>query len=214
MSELQGFVVDQQNLQKMKNTFLDTYQQKITRNGADKFLEWLQSTDFFTAPASTRFHLAKPGGLLEHSLHVYDRLRSLYVFEKTRSNKGSFMLTPEEEETIAICALLHDVCKANIYAIEMRNRKDKQGNWEKYPFYTIKDLFPYGHGEKSVYLISIHMQLSIAEMMAIRWHMGGFDDSVKGGSYALKDAFQQYPLAVLTHLADMQASYLDEVEKE
>ena len=185
----------------------------VRRPGSEEFLKWLESTDFFTAPASTRFHLARPGGLLEHSLHVYDRLRALYSFEKTRKERGLCKLTPEEEESVAICGLLHDICKADFYVVEMRNRKNENGEWEKYPFYVIKDRLPYGHGEKSVYIISAYMRLSREEAMAIRWHMGGFDDSVKGGSYTAGEAFRQFPLAILTHLADMQASYLDEVEE-
>lgn len=205
---------DAQKIMEQKTQFIEIYQQKVTRPGADKFLGWLEITDFFTAPASTRFHLSCPGGLVEHSLHVYDRLQSLYRFEKTRKGKGLAVLTPEEEESIAICSLLHDVCKANFYDVEMRNRKNEQGVWEKYPFYVIKDQFPYGHGEKSVLLISKYMELKDEELMAIRWHMGGCDESAKGGSHSHGGAFRKYPLALLTHLADMQASYLDEVEDE
>lgn len=204
---------DVPKIMEQKAQFIGIYQQKVTRPGADKFLDWLETTDFFTAPASTRFHLSCPGGLAEHSLHVYNRLQSLYRFEKTRKGKGLAVLTPEEEESIAICSLLHDVCKTHFYDVEMRNRKNEQGVWEKYPFYIIKDQFPYGHGEKSVLLISKYMELKEEELMAIRWHMGGCDESVKGGSHSHGDAFGKYPLALLTHLADMQASYLDEVEE-
>lgn len=132
----------------MKARFLDIYHTHITRPGADKLLQWLESTDFFTAPASTRFHLAREGGLLEHSLHVYDRLRKLYQSELA----GGARLTPEQEETAAVCGLLHDINKANFYQVEMRNRKNEQGQWEQYPFYVIHDQLPYGHGEKSVYI--------------------------------------------------------------
>ena len=115
---------------------------------------------------------------------------------------------------MAVCGLLHDICKADFYAVEMRNRKNGQGQWEKYPFYVVNDQLPYGHGEKSVYIISGFMRLSREEAMAIRWHMGGFDEAVKGGSYALTGAYGEYPLALLTHLADMQATYLDETKEE
>ena len=115
---------------------------------------------------------------------------------------------------MAGCGLLHDICKADFYAVEMRNRKNGQGQWEKYPFYVVNDQLPYGHGEKSVYIISGFMRLSREEAMAIRWHMGGFDEAVKGGSYALTGAYGEYPLALLTHLADMQATYLDETKEE
>ena len=91
----------------------------------------------------------------------------------------------------------------------MRNVKnDETGVWEKVPFFQVEDAFPYGHGEKSVFLINWFMRLSVEEAMAIRWHMGGFDDSAKAGGYAMSEAFRMYPLAVMTHLADLEATYL------
>lgn len=195
----------------MKDEFLRIYHENIKRPGAEEFLKWLESTDFFSAPASTRFHLAQPGGLVEHSVHVYERLKKLYSVEKY-GDLSDVAVFPEAE-TIAICGLLHDTCKANFYGVEMRNRKNEQGQWEKYPFYVVNDQLPYGHGEKSVYIISSFMKLTREEAMAIRWHMGGFDESVKGGSYAMSDAFSKFPLAVLLHVADLQASYLDEAEE-
>ena len=197
----------------MKDRFIEIYRECITRTGADKLLEWLEGTDFFEAPASTRFHLARPGGLVEHSIHTYERLRELVEFEKSYSEQFC-LASAIDTETIAICGLLHDICKANFYAVEMRNRKNEQGQWEKYPFYVVDDQLPYGHGEKSVYITSGFMKLTREEAMAIRWHMGGFDDSVKGGSYAMSGAFEKFPLALLLHMADMQATYLDEVERD
>lgn len=186
--------------------FMNIFQNNIRREGADKLLAWLQTTDFFVAPASTRFHLAEEGGLLTHSLHVYDRFQELCYVE---AGKGDGFEMPSEE-TIAICALLHDLCKVDFYTVDTRNVKNEQGEWIKVPFYKVEDQLPYGHGEKSVYIISGFMRLSREEAFAIRWHMGGFDDSVKGGSYALSGAFEKYPLAVLLHIADLQATYLDE----
>lgn len=200
-------------LQALKAKFLDIYKQNIIRPGSEELLKWLCSADFFVAPASTRFHLAQPGGLVEHSIHVYERLRSLYLMEKARNAGEGASLTQEEEESVAICGLLHDICKVNFYDVEMRNRKNEHNQWEKYPFYVVKDSLPYGHGEKSVYIASGFMRLKREEAMAIRWHMGGFDDAVMGGCRAATEAFSQFPLALLTHLADMQASYLDEVER-
>ena len=117
-------------------------------------------------------------------------------------------------ETIAICGLLHDICKANFYAVEMRNRKNDQGRWEQYPFYVVDDKLPYGHGEKSVYIVSGFMRLSREEAMAIRWHMGFSDTDFKGGGYSVGNAFEKFPLALLTHMADLQATYLDEAEDD
>ncbi len=195
----------------MKDKFIEIYNQNISRPGADKLLAWLETTDFFEAPASTRFHLSRPGGLVEHSLHVYDRLLKLYTFEKTEPGQpGTYFPMAEELETIAICGLLHDICKANFYAVEMRNRKNELGQWEKYPFYVGNDQLPYGHGEKSVYIISGFMRLTREEAMAIRWHMGFSDNDFKAGGFSVGNAFEKFPLALLTHMADLQATYLDE----
>ena len=195
----------------MKEKFLEIYRENITRPGSEEFLKWLESTDFFTAPASTRFHLSRPGGLVEHSVHVYERLRQLFNIEKY-GDLSAVAVTPEAE-TIAICGLLHDICKANFYGVEMRNRKNEQGQWEKYPFYVVDDQLPYGHGEKSVYIISSFMKLTREEAMAIRWHMGFSDTEFKGGGYSVGNAFDKFSLAVLTHIADLQATYLDESEE-
>ena len=117
----------------------------------------------------------------------------------------------DSEESFALCGLLHDVCKAQFYKVSTRNVKNEEtGQWEKRPFYAVEDAFPYGHGEKSVYLIERFVRLKPAEAMAIRWHMGGFDDAVKGGNFAISAAFDRYPLAVKLHLADLEATYLRE----
>ena len=195
----------------MKDKFIEIYNQNISRPGADKLLAWLETTDFFEAPASTRFHLSRPGGLVEHSLHVYNRLLKLYTFEKTEPGQPvPYFPMVEELETITICGLLHDICKANFYAVEMRNRKNELGQWEKYPFYVVNDQLPYGHGEKSVYIISGFMRLTREEAMAIRWHMGFSDNDFKAGGFSVGNAFEKFPMALLTHMADLQATYLDE----
>lgn len=194
----------------MKDRFLEIYREYITRPGADKLLEWLGRSDFFTAPASTRFHLSEPGGLVKHSVNVYERLREAYINELDRDHEGPVELSDTEEETIAVCGLLHDICKTNFYKVEMRNRKNDQGKWEQYPFYVVDDQLPYGHGEKSVYIISGFMKLSRDEAMAIRWHMGFSDNEFKAGGFTVGNAFEKYKLAVLTHIADLQATYLDE----
>ena len=131
-----------------KEQFLHIYNEKITREGADKLLDFLENkSDFFTAPASTRFHGAYEGGLLRHSLNVYECL--LAYLERERV-KEQYKITVSEE-TAAIVALLHDVCKVNFYTVQMRNSKNEQtGQWEKIPYYTINDTLPYGHGAKSV----------------------------------------------------------------
>ena len=180
--------------------FIEIYQSKISREGSVPLLEWLRRTDFFTAPASSKFHCACPGGLVQHSVSVYRAMMEKY-FDPEKDN----------EESFAICALLHDVCKAQFYKEGFRNVKNEEtGAWEKRSFYMVEDSFPYGHGEKSVFLIERFLRLKTSEAMAIRWHMGGFDDSVKGGSFAISTAFDRYPLAVKLHLADLEATYLME----
>lgn len=182
-----------------RDEFISIFTTHITRPGSAKLLDWLQTTDFFTAPASTRFHGACEGGLVMHSVNVYHALRE------------SFFEEGDDEESFAICALLHDLCKANFYKVGTRNVKDDAtGKWEKVLHYSVEDRFPYGHGEKSVYLAERFMRLKTAEAVAIRWHMGGFDDAVRGGSFAISEAYNNYPLAVKLHLADLKATYLME----
>ncbi|MEF9976589.1 MAG: hydrolase [Oscillospiraceae bacterium] len=182
-----------------KDEFIRIYTENITRAGSVQLLEWLNTTDFFTAPASTRFHGACEGGLVMHSVNVYNVLSTRFFDEN------------ENAESFAITALLHDLCKANFYKAGFRNVKNEvSGQWEKVPTYNVQDAFPYGHGEKSVYLIERFIRLKPSEAVAIRWHMGGFDDAVRGGSYAISEAYDAYPLAVKLHLADLEATYLVE----
>lgn len=187
-----------------KKEFIQVYKENIKREGADKLLDWLLASDFFTAPASTRFHSAYEGGLCEHSLKTYYRfIQNLDVeYDGDWEDKIS-------HESAAIIALLHDVCKIDYYKVEQRNVK-KDGVWESVPYYSIEDKLPYGHGEKSVYIISSFMRLTREEAMAINWHMGGFDMRVLGGSYSLSNAFYKHPLSLIFHISDVQATYLDE----
>lgn len=182
-----------------KEEFLHVFSEQVKRPGAQKLLDWMQTTDFFTAPASTRFHGACEAGLVMHSLNVY-RVMTARYFEEG-----------DDPESFAVCALLHDLCKANYYKAGFRNVKnDETGQWERVPTFRVQDAFPYGHGEKSVYLIERFMRLRPAEAIAIRWHMGSFDDAARGGCYAISEAYDQYPLAVKLHLSDLEATYLVE----
>ena len=182
-----------------KEEFISIYRQNIKRDGADKLLAWLETTDFFTCPASTKFHSNFEGGLVEHSVKVYHRLQKLVTAENMSVSA----------ETVAVTALLHDVCKANTYKVDYRNVR-RDGEWVKEPYYTVDDQLPYGHGEKSVYIISGFMKLTREEAMAINWHMGGFDTRVRGGDYSLAEAYYTYPSCVLFHISDIEATYLDE----
>lgn len=191
--------------------FFDKELTGTKRPGIDKIIAWLHTTDFYTAPASTRFHGAKKGGLLDHSISVYYNLLTLR--ENIDFDKDSEHTI--NNQSIAVAALLHDVCKADLYKTSTRNVKnEKTGQWEKQPYYTIDDQCPLGHGEKSVILLQQHgLQLTENEIYAIRWHMGGFDETGRayGGAMALSNAMSRCRLLVLLHMADLAASYISEV---
>ena len=195
-----------------REEFLSIFRQHVARPGADRLLDWLDhKTDFFTCPASTRFHGACEGGLCMHSLNVYHALHDNFFKEGDKVLREKYFEEGDSEESFAICALLHDLCKANYYKVSTRNVKnDATGQWEKAPYYTVEDQFPYGHGEKSVFLIERFMRLKTEEAVAIRWHMGGFDDAARGGSFAISEAYDRYPLAIKLHIADLTATYLME----
>ena len=182
--------------------FITLCRDNIKRDGLNSLLDWMENeSDFYEAPASTRFHGNYQYGLVEHSLNVYNAL-----LELTKQFQLNVSI-----ETLTIASLFHDLCKANYYVLGTRNVKDEEtGVWRKEPFYKSEDQYPIGHGEKSVILLMKHMRLTDDEIYAIRWHMGGFDNAVKGGDYASGKAYEICPLAVLLHVADMVASYLME----
>ncbi len=185
-----------------KEEFLEIYRSHITRKGSQQLLDYLLSdaSDFFTAPSSTRFHGSHEGGLVEHSVNVYRCLADYLSRPRTKELYGM----DYSEESVALTALLHDICKLNYYKIDYRNAKNAQGVWEKVPYYTIEDTLPYGHGEKSVYIISSYMRLSREEAFAIRYHMGF---SAEGNKNDIGRAFEMFPLALALHVADMEATY-------
>ena len=184
--------------------FISIFKSKIRREGADRLLDFLCSdnSDFFTAPASTQYHGAYPGGLLEHSLNVYDCLCDYMARDRVRDMYG----LDYSEESIAIVALLHDLCKVNFYKEGTRNVKEN-GVWVAKPCYTIDDQLPYGHGEKSVYIASGYMRLTRDEAFAIRYHMGFSGDSDKRD---VGNAFAKFPLAIALNFADTEAAYFIE----
>ena len=184
--------------------FEQIYTTYIKREGSEKLLAYLKTSDFFTAPASARYHLAEEGGLHQHSVNVYRRLVRLVQMEY-----GENYQSIVSDETLAICGLLHDLCKINYYITEMRNVKEN-GAWKSVPYFKVEEKFPYGHGEKSVFIAMNYIKLTAEEAMAINWHMGGFDTRVLGGSYSVSDAFFKYKLSALLHMADLQATYFDE----
>ena len=188
-----------------KEEFISIYKQCIKREGASDLLDFLLSnkSDFFEAPCSTRFHLSREGGLVEHSINVYECLKA--YLERTRV-KELYGLS-FSDETIAIVALLHDLCKVNVYKKSMRNVKDSSGKWVQVPSYDFQDDLPYGHGETSVYIISGFMKLTRDEAFAIRYHMGFSDtENVRN----VGEAFSKFPLAFALSTADMEATYFIE----
>ena len=197
-----------------KAEFLKIWTERVQRDCADALLAWLErETDFFEAPASSKHHGAHPGGLLEHSLNVYHRLRKITVIE-TYGFPLAPKLAEDVEETVAILGLLHDVCKVGVYHTETRRRKNPDtGFWEDYQAYVFRDPLPLGHGEKSVYLIQRHMDLEPEEAMAIRWHMGAYDSAVKGGARDMGVAMNMTPWVWRLQQADMCATYVDEREE-
>ena len=201
----------------LKDMFLQVYNGRVKRPGSAELLQWLESTDFFTAPASTRYHLAEPGGLCHHSLNVFWRLTDFISAESMEYS----------DESVAIVSLLHDVCKANMYTVVWKNQKiyldpdspkkiapakvksDSAGKfyWDSVPAFEVDEQFLYGHGEKSVYLISKYMDLTDAEAQAIRAHMGPYQDGEKN---LCSNIFSQNPLAFFLHMADGAATFIDE----
>ena len=184
------------DVEKQKQEFLALCRENIHREGLEDLLTWLQKSDFFTAPASTRYHGAYEGGLCEHSLDVYRMAKKAiagYELELA-------------EESVAIAALFHDLCKVNFYRRDTRNQKIN-GEWQEVPYYTIEEKFCFGgHGSKSVFLVQQFMKLKTDEAAAINCHMG----ATPGGD-AVRDsgnAFQAFPLAWVTHVADEAATYL------
>ena len=189
---------------------------KVNRPGIDKLMGYIRGSDFYTAPASTKFHLSCEGGLLQHSLNVLDALRGLLY----RNGDGPWeyvaagrVVAEIPEESVTITALLHDICKTHFYTTSTRNVKNERtGKWEKQPYYTIDDKMPLGHGPKSAMIVKQYMTLTTAEMYAIWWHMGfngNYENDTAAGA-----SFEKYPLALALYTADMMASRLMEGEKE
>ena len=189
-----------------REEFIELYTQHIRREGSGALLDYLQNkSDFFTAPASAKFHGAYAGGLCEHSVNVYHCLRDYLERDRVRELYG----LEYPEESVALVSLLHDVCKTGCYKPGTRNVKGPDGKWQSVPTFFYEDSLPYGHGEKSVYILSGFLRLTREEAMAIRWHMGfsGEEDKRLVGQ-----ALEQFPLAFALSVADMEATYFLEGE--
>lgn len=188
------------NIEANKQRFVGLCETLIKRDGISDLMKYLENSDFYTAPASTRFHLAEPGGLLAHSLNVYDQLLKLL---------DTYPDVKLSDESAAIMALFHDLCKANMYTPEKRNRKNSSGQWEQYDSYTINEKFHYGgHGSKSVFMLQNYIRLTPEEAVAINCHMGAWD-----GNKDVCSAYEQFTSAWLLHVADEAACYLMEAKQ-
>jgi len=195
----------------------------ITRDGKEELMDYIKNkTDFYMAPASTMFHLSCDGGLLQHSLNVYDCLMA-----KKESPVWKKVFEDIPEESLIIMSLLHDLCKVNFYVKGTKNQKtyepekvaaaenwqvkhDDKGDfiWETVLRYEIDDKMPLGHGEKSVMLINCFMKLKVYEIFAIRWHMGYAEE--KSQYKALGEAMEKFPIVLALHEADLEASKIME----
>ena len=192
-----------------KERFIEIFTTHIKRDGADKLLEYLlsSSSDFFTAPASARFHSSHEGGLVDHSLNVYDCLNSYLKSPRIKETFGF----DYSDESIAIVSLLHDLCKINVYKKGFRNVKDEKGAWQRVDTFEYDDKLPYGHGEKSVYIISGYMRLTMEEAFAIGYHLGYSSQTEDARNVSA--AFEMFPLAFALSTADSEATYYLESDK-
>ena len=173
-----------------KNLLLST-----KRKGIQELVNWLDGSDFKVAPASTRYHSNHEGGLLEHSLNVYN---------ECIRQKDLIKLFNIPQDTLIITSLLHDICKVNYYKMDVRNVK-KNGAWVQEPYYTVDDMFPMGHAEKSIIIAQQFIQLSEVEIAMIRAHMGGF---VSDNYFTPSAVYNKYPEAIVLHNADLIATYV------
>ena len=189
-----------------KDEFIEIFRENVTRPGADAMLDYLENKcDFFFSPASARYHGSYEGGLCDHSVNVYHCLKDYLSRERVAELYG----LEYSDETIAIVALLHDLCKIGCYKPYMKNVKGEDGKWTQVSSYQFEDPMPYGHGEKSVYIVNGYLRLTREEAFAIRYHMGFSANDDKG---QVGKAFQMYPLAYALHVADSEATYFLENE--
>ena len=169
-----------------------------SREGMYSLVDWLHSTDFYTAPASTKYHGASEHGLLYHSLVVHDCAVNMYHNLYSEQAWGRL-------DSIIIAALLHDICKANCYSVYQKNVK-KDGIWVQEDAYKFDEQFCFGgHGSKSVYLAQQFIKLTSEEATAINCHMG-FTNA--DNNNAIASAYQNCPLAWLIHVADEMATFI------
>ena len=190
-------------MSELKTIILDNLS-RINREGIDKLIHYLENqSDYFTAPASTRFHGNYTGGLAEHSHNVV----TLLLEKNERYQLGL------SEESIFIAGYCHDLCKVGVYKQAIRCRKNKLDKWEGYRTYEYDDELPLGHGEKSVIRLQQFIKkLTVEEIMMIRWHMGPYVS--QDDRQTLHKAMEQYKCVTAIYAADLEASQMLEVKVE
>ena len=198
----------------LKENFI-TALKATNRSGVDEVISNLEALGFFTAPASSKHHLAEPSGLLRHSLNVYRQMIAVYKAQYELGNPVGDPSDPCSEifNSISIVSLLHDICKADIYKPVIKNRKNADGKWESYKGYDCDySAFPMGHGEKSVAMLyRWGFDLHDDEALAIRWHMANWQ---MGGDHESQSNFsaavQKTPLLPCLIAADQLATWITE----
>lgn len=194
--------INETEVKDYRELFLE-YLTLIKREGMDELTAWITSdkSDFFTAPASTKYHSNIKGGLCMHTVKVFERLRArlpeLRVYYPEMTDEQIL-------EKIAIATLFHDLCKVNFYVASTRNVKNEEGKWEKVPCFNIEDQMPLGHAEKSLFIVQSFIKIHQDEAAAILAHMGDMEN------VATSQMFQKYPISLMTHVSDIEATYLDE----
>jgi len=197
-----------------KSAFFESRLRDVNREGIEKVIEFLRTTDFYVAPSSASYHSNYQGGLLDHSLLVYS-LAFKY-------REGLIAMMPELEEKIPedsliISTLLHDICKNCFYKQDMKYLKDYNNQWQSYLGYEIDDSFPIGHGEKSVIMLQdLGLQMTPEEMLTIRYHMGAWDGAMLTNDvkFSYSAAMNKYPMMVLVQSADNTSSLVFEKKSE
>lgn len=201
-----------EEIEQNKTEYIALCRQYIRRDeeGRERLLEYLEKSDFYVAPSSASFHLNEVGGLCRHSMNVFEtalHLNRTWLEPKREAGLAAFD-KPVPEESIAIAALFHDLCKVNFYRRTERYKKDAEGRWVTYPGYVVEDKFPFGHGEKSCLIVGWFLRLQQPELLAIRWHMGMFEMAPQGSgmSYSYRSAMDSHPLVALLQVSDMLAA--------
>lgn len=214
-----------EQIEKNKARYIDLIKSiKLEGSNIDGFLNWLNKSDFFEAPASVKYHCNFPGGLCQHSLNVYDNLLKLVdkfashveYYGDEDGNEHEMVVKQFSDDSIKLVALLHDISKTNYYEQYDKNVKNEDGSWVKVKEYKTRELedrFIYGnHEQNSEFMAHTFFPLSVDESVAILHHHGGkaWDSSQDD----VPAVFSRFPLALLLHTADMLSAYIDENTNE